>query len=210
MPLAMHSARLSVASARRFAWRHPEWWSVALSFAAWIALLSTPRHPLSHRTTATNLLSWFLMVVAMMFPLVIGQVRQTAFHSLWSRRHRAICFFLTGYAVPWLAFGALIMRVQGELAIDTRAAAITAIVIAVAWQVSPLKRRALRNCHRVMPLAPRGWRASWCCLRFGGQVGAACVCTCWALMLVCTASDHSVLTMGFATMVAIHERSVSQ
>lgn len=209
MPLAMHSARLSVASARRFAWRHPEWWSVALSIAAWIALLSTPRHSLSHRTTAANLSSWFLMVVAMMFPLVIGQVRQTAFHSLWSRRHRAIGLFLTGYVVPWLACGALVILIQDELPVDARAAAIIAIAIAVAWQVSPPKRRALRNCHRVMPLAPRGWRASWSCVRFGGQIGAACVCTCWALMLVCTASDHTALTMGFATMVALHERTGS-
>ena len=75
-------------------WRHPEWWSVALSIAAWIALVSTPRHSSSHRSTAINLMFWLLMVVAMMFPLVMAQVRQAAFHSLWSRRHRAIGVFL--------------------------------------------------------------------------------------------------------------------
>ena len=76
------------------------------------------------------------MVVAMMFPLVIAQVRQAAFHSLWSRRHRAIGVFLTGYVVPWLAFGALVILIQGGLTIDTRASAIVAIVIAAAWQAS--------------------------------------------------------------------------
>lgn len=207
MPLAMRFVRLSVDSARRLTWRHPEWWSVALSIAAWIALLSTPRHSLSHRSTATNLLSWLLMVVAMMFPLVAVQVRQTAFHSLWSRRHRAIGLFLGGYVVPWLAFGALVILIQRELAIDARASVIITIVIAVAWQMSPSKRRALRNCHRVMPLAPHGWRANWSCLKFGWRIGAACVCACWALMLVCAASDHSILTMCFVTMVAIQDRA---
>ena len=177
-----------------------------MSIAAWIALLSMPRHSLSHRSTAANLMSWSLMVAAMMFPLVVGQVRQTAFHSLWTRRHRAIGLFLTGYVVPWLALGALVILIQGRLAIEARAFAIMAIVIALAWQVSPAKRRALRDCHRVMPLAPRGWRANWSCVRFGWRIGAACVCACWALMVVCTASDHDMLIMCVATMVAIHDR----
>ena len=134
-------------------WRHPEWWSVALSIAAWIALVSTPRHSASHQSTAINLLFWLLMVVAMMFPLVIAQVRQAAFHSLWSRRHRAIGVFLTGYVMPWLAFGAFVILIQSKLPIERRASVIVAILVAAAWQVSPSKRRALSKCHRIMPIA---------------------------------------------------------
>jgi predicted metal-binding membrane protein len=204
--LAIGSARFGAAPARRLMWRHPEWWSVALSIAAWLALLSMPRHSASHQSTATNLVFWLLMVVAMMFPLVMAQVRQAAFHSLWSRRHRAIGVFLTGYVMPWLAFGALVILIQGELPIDRWASVIVAIVIAAAWQASPSKRRALSDCHRIMPLAPRGWRANWDCLRFGCRIGTACVCACWALMLVCAVSDHGTLTMCVATMVAIHDR----
>ena len=95
-----------------------------------------------------------------MFPLVMAQVRQAAFHSLWSRRHRAIGVFLTGYVMPWLAFGALAIFIQGGLPIDRQASAIVAILVAAAWQASPSKRRALSSCHRIMPLAPRGWRAN--------------------------------------------------
>ena len=126
-------------------WRYPEWWSVALSIAAWIAILSMPRHSPSHQSTATNLMLWLLMVVAMMFPLVIAQVRQAAFHSLWSRRHRAIGLFLTGYVVTWLAFGALVIFIQGQLAIDARASAIVAILIAVAWQAVALETPRARQ-----------------------------------------------------------------
>ena len=205
--LAIGSARLSVASGRRLMWRHPEWWSVALSITAWMALLSRPQHSAAHQSTAINLMLWLLMVVAMMFPLVMPQVRQAAFHSLWSRRHQAIGLFLTGYVVPWLAFGALVILTQREWPIDRRSAAIITILIAAAWQGSPSKRRALNNCHRIMPLAPRGWRANWDCLRFGLRIGAACVCACWALMLVCTASDHSILIMCVATIIAIYDRA---
>jgi Predicted metal-binding integral membrane protein (DUF2182) len=205
--LAIGSRRLSLASARRIMWRHPEWWSVALSIAAWIALLSTPRHSASHQSNASNGILWCLMVVAMMFPLVVAQVRQAAFHSLWSRRHQAIGLFLTGYVVPWLAFGALVILIQSRLRIDTRASMIVAIVVAAAWQASRSKRNALRNCHRIMPLAPRGWRANWDCLMFGWQIGTACVCACWAMMFVCAASDHSTLTMCAATMIAIYDRA---
>ena len=188
-------------------WRHPEWWSVALSITAWMALLSRPQHSAAHQSTAINLMLWLLMVVAMMFPLVMPQVRQAAFHSLWSRRHQAIGLFLTGYVVPWLAFGALVILIQNGLPIDKRASAIVAIVIAAAWQASRSKRRALRNCHRIMPLAPRGWRANWDCLMFGWQIGTACMCGCWAMMLVCAVSDHSILTMSVATLIAIYDRA---
>lgn len=205
--LAFGSSRLSAASARRLMWRHPEWWSVALSVAAWIALLSAPQHSASHQSTAINLVFWLLMVMAMMFPLVIPQVRQAAFHSLWSRRYRAIGVFLTGYMAPWLGFGAVVILIQGELAIARRASTIVAILIAAVWQASACKRRALNRCHQVLPLAPRGWRANWDCLRFGWRIGTACVCACWALMLVCAVSDHSVLTMCVATMAAIHDRA---
>ena len=206
--VAIDPARLSVASARRLMWRHPEWWSVVLGLAAWIALVTLPRHSLSHQSTAANVMFWLLMVVAMMFPLVIAQVRQAAFHSLWSRRHRAIGVFLAGYVAPWLAFGALVILIQREFPTDRQAVAIiVAILIAAAWQASPLKRRALDQCHRIMPLAPRGWRANWDCLRFGWRIGTACVCACWALMLLCAVSDHSILAMCAATIVAIHDRA---
>ncbi len=49
--------------------------------------------------------AWMLMVVAMMFPLVIGSVRTVAARSLWRRRHRAIAGFLTGYAGAWFLVG---------------------------------------------------------------------------------------------------------
>lgn len=205
---AIAPARLSVASARRLTWRHPEWWSIALSLASWIALLSVPHHSVSHQSTAINLMFWCLMVVAMMFPLVVAQVRQAAFHSLWNRRHRAIGLFLAGYVVPWLAFGALVVLIQGAFPVDRPAPAIiVAILIAAAWHASPWKRRALSRCHRIMPLAPRGWRADWDCLRFGWRIGTACMSACWALMLVCAVSDHGILIMCAATIVAIHDRS---
>ena len=203
---AMQYAQFSAAAAQRVIWRHPEWWSVGLSLGAWITLVSTPRHSPSHHSMAAKLMWWLVMVVAMMFPLVTAQVRQTAFGSLWTRRHRSISLFLTGYTVPWLLGGALVVVIQGQLPINARASAIIPVLLAAAWQFSPLKFRGLRNCHRVIPLAPCGWRANWSCLKFGWRIGSACLCACWALMMACAFTDHSLLTLCVATLVASRDR----
>jgi len=186
-------------------WRHPEWWCIALSIGAWLALVSMPRHVFAHGTAA-DLSLWILMVIAMMFPLITAQVRDTAFRSVWARRHRSVAFFLAGYVVCWLLFGAAAVSIRERWTLDPKTSALLAITIAVAWQFSPWKTRALRNCHRVLPLAPAGWRADWTCVRFGWRIGGACVGACGALMAACALMDHSMLAMGVATAVATHDR----
>ena len=187
-------------------WRHPEWWSIALSISAWLVLLSMPRHYFSHGAAGADAVLWLLMIVAMMFPLIVAPVRDTAFRSLWTRRHRAIACFLTGYVVCWLVFGAAIVWIRERSSIDLRALAVVAVAIAIAWQFSSWKTRALRNCHRVMPLAPVGWRADWTCARFGWRIGGACIGACGALMAACALVDHNLLTMSVVTAVAMRDR----
>ena len=196
----------SVAAFRHLTWRHPEWWSLALSVAAWLVLLSSPEHYLSHRTIGASLLLWLLMVVAMMFPLVIAQVRDTAFRSLWPRRHRAIACFLAGYLFPWVVFGMAILAIRSTWTVVPSTSAVVGILIAVVWQLSPLKRHALRRCHQVIPLAPRGWRANVSCVRFGWRIGGGCIGACGGLMTACALMDHSMLTMSVATVLAISDR----
>lgn len=202
----MTATTRSFISFRELTWRHPEWWSVALSAIAWLVLLSSPWHHLFHNTSGASLLLWVLMVVAMMFPLVIAQVRDTAFRSLWRRRHRAIAFFLSGYLLSWILFGAVVLAIRARWSVDPIASAVIAILIAIAWQLSPWKRRALRRCHRVMPLAPQGWRANVSCARFGWGIGGSCIGACGALMIACALMDHSLLIMSVVTVLTMSER----
>ena len=108
---------------RLIAWRHPEWWSLALSAGAAAALLVFHTHifaeasahhasrlpPPSIAAAATIAFAqWLLMVVAMMVPLAAGAIRTTAARSLWRRRHRAIAAFLAGYLAPWAIAGVVV------------------------------------------------------------------------------------------------------
>ena len=128
---------------------------------------------------------WSLMAAAMMLPAALPAVRHVALNSLRWRRGRAMAEFLAVYLGIWLAFGALLL---GALALVPRAGAAAtfagALALASMWQLTLPKRRALRACHLSSPLPPRGWRATRGVARFGLRNGAACVGSCWAMMLV--------------------------
>jgi hypothetical protein len=193
----------------RLAWRHPEWWSLALSAVCWIVLLTRTRpHHAVHAIGGMS--EWALMVIEMMFPLAIAPVRMTAERSLWRRRHRAIAEFLAGYVLVWLVVGAIgiwaltTLPVVAWLGWD--GLTIVGLVVAAAWQLAPAKRRALRACHRTAPLAGRGWRADRDCVAYGLTSGGRCVLNCWAMMFACLLSAHSIPVMVAATIVGLRER----
>jgi predicted metal-binding membrane protein len=218
-------------------WRHPEWWSLGLSAGAWLLLATTSASAsdlvaahhhaggavavitgLTGSAAVTGLtgsaaawvLGWLTMVVAMMVPLVLAQIRFVAGRSLWRRRHRAIGGFLIGYLGPWLVIGIGAAGLGVALQADGRVAAswVAALgfVVAAAWQLSPIKWRALRGCDRTIPLSPRGWRADRDCVRYGWLVGGQCLLSCWALMLACMLAGHGVLALAGVTIVTVAER----
>jgi predicted metal-binding membrane protein len=221
----LHAATVTTWSLlrQRVAWRHPEWWSLVLSMLAWFVLVvqsgTAPRFP--HGTPSqvvdddalwAAIGTWMLMVVAMMFPLVVGSIRKTAERSLWRRRHRAIGAFLTGYLASWVMVGAGVIALLASAHLNgahhSPIFGAAGFAIAAVWQLTPIRRRALRACQRTMPLAPVGWRADADCVRFGCTIGARCVTTCWALMLACTLAGHSVPAMACVALVSAADRWV--
>jgi len=201
---------------REFFWLHPEWWTVGLCGVAWALLLwhglSLSGHLQQHHELhgqgvfAGEVWRWMLMVAAMMLPLVIDRVQATAEKSLWKRRHRAIAGFLAGYLLPWLLLGIGVGALRQISWTHSDAAPALSFVVAVLWHQSWMHRRALAVCHRIQPLAPVGWRADLDCLRFGSTVGAACVCSCWPLMLGCAFTGHSLIAMCGGMAVGAAER----
>jgi predicted metal-binding membrane protein len=137
------------------------------------------------------------MVIGMMLPLTLTNVRHVAISSLWRRRHRAIAAFLVGFLAVWIVVQSAIVGTWGLLTplIGWETAAGVAILAAALWEVAPIKRQRLRRCHRTMPLAPRGWRADADCARYGVTTGFSCVTMCWALMVAAAAFSHSFLAM---------------
>jgi hypothetical protein len=184
------SRRLSL---RRLAWRHPEWWALAACAGAWIAILTSHDHGMHHAPApdaASRLGAWGLMIVAMMVPFVVGQIRFTADRSLWRRRHRAIAGFLSGYLACWTLAGVVLLGVGAS-----GAAAGAAFFVAAIWQLTARRRVAMARCHRTAPLAPKGWRADAHTLRYGWSIGGSCVLSCWPAMAACALSGHRIPVM---------------
>jgi predicted metal-binding membrane protein len=199
--------------------RHPEWWPLAISMAAWLSLVSHTQHEMMPLCAgAPPLLSpfvdafsrWILMTVGMMPPLVVLSVRHVGFRSFRDRRHTAVAEFLAGYLGVWIAAGALLLFLLFATDIlagtERRLVAVLAYGAAIVWQLTPFKRQALWRCHRTVPLAIERWRTDLSCLRFGASTGVACLSSCWLLMALPVLTADGVLAMVCLQAAMVHER----
>ncbi len=172
--------------------------------AAW-ALLATMAHAL-HGAPAlsTALALWAVMCVAMMLPAATAAARHVARNSLAWRRGRAVGGFVAVYLGLWVAFGAVVLAVASLLPAPTAPVLAALLLVAAGYELTPLKLRALRGCHRSVPLAPTGPRAALSLVRFGLVNGGSCVASCWALMLfmALVTSGHLFWMAGLTAIVS--------
>jgi predicted metal-binding membrane protein len=208
---------------RYVAW-HPEWPVAAVAAAAWLALVAIEarapaaahhHHPgggagAGAAGPLADLGHWTLMTVAMMVPAALPAIGYVALNSLVPRRGRAMALATAAYVAVWLPFGAAALALR-HAAVDgagARPAALVAAtaVVAVAWQATRAKRRAVLACGTTVPLPPRGARADLACLRFGLRHGERCLRSCWALMLVMAAATGpgalGLMAVGTAVTLA--------
>jgi len=158
--------------------------------------------PLATASLAAGTPMWALMAAAMMMPTAMPAVQHASLTSLYWRRRRAALEFLVVFLGLWTAFSVLAL---GPLMTLEPAASPFALPVALAaaalWQLTPLKLRALRACHRSRPLPPRGWRASLGVANFALHNGAACLISCWAIMVAAAVSGPGRL-LWMATLTA--------
>jgi predicted metal-binding membrane protein len=155
-------------------------------------------------------LSWFAMLLAMMTPVIWQPLSHLWSRSLAQRRWRAATLFCCGYFTVWMAavailtLGAVGLRVLSGGPLQSFA---IAGIIALLWQATALKLKFRRRCHVLPPLPAFGWGAEAASLRFGAQIGGACVGTCWAIMLVpLTAEAAHTPLMLVAAVLMLAER----
>jgi|SRR3954447_13740042 predicted metal-binding membrane protein len=169
-----------------------------LCTAAWIWLLADPggwtaqAHCAAMGSgslppAASLAAGWALMLVAMMSPALILPISHVRLSSFKRRRARAIVLFAVGYGAIWMAVGGVLMA--GALAArgwapDSYLPAAGVILLAIVWQLSPVKQRCLNRCHAHTELAAFGVAADLDAFRFGASHGVWCAGSCWALMLV--------------------------
>ncbi|HEY0644801.1 MAG TPA: DUF2182 domain-containing protein [Nocardioides sp.] len=134
---------------------------------------------------------WVVMMAAMMFPSVSPTV---ALYARMSRSRVLPVAFTAGYLATWAAAGVVAFLVgQGA----TRAApdalgwdgaghevAGVALLVAAAYELTPLKDVCLGKCRSPLGTLLGSWRAGGTgAFRMGLANGAWCVGCCWALMV---------------------------
>jgi predicted metal-binding membrane protein len=154
--------------------------------------------------------NWLLMAPAMMLPSALPAARHVALNSRWRRRQRASAVFVVTYLAVWLLFGLVVVSVAGWAHLPTGASwpLVLALVVAAGWELTAVKRRCLRGCHRTVPLPPDGWKADAACIRFGLRYGWSCLGACWALMLPMALAGHASLLMVVLTAVVVAEEGL--
>ena len=185
----------------RISARHPEWWMILLSAAAWVFVAGGS--PESHAEVSgpgARAAALAAMVVAMMLPLTAGRLREMARSTTSPFRHRAAAAFVAGYMAVWM-LAMIAIDAAWRLTLSAAGWAVAAgivIAAAVLWEAAPGKWRQVPHGHgRRMDAGSAG---------SGAVAGASCVASCWALMAACVVFAHSLPVMAAFFLVQLHGR----
>jgi predicted metal-binding membrane protein len=141
--------------------------------------------------------AWAVMMAAMMLPSALPMIGLYAA----TRRNAAdtipgavsVALFTLVYVALWATTGMPIYLASvalSGLGSDVRAQVIAGVlVVAGAFQLSPLKQVCLRHCRSPLGFFLGHWRAGWRgALAMGWAHAAYCLGCCWALMVVLVAA----------------------
>lgn len=151
--------------------------------------------PWTAATFALMAAMWAVMMVAMMLPGAAPMVLTYAApqrHRRQAPPHDATLRFAFGYLVVWAGFSVLAAALQWRLdslallspvmATANAVLAGGALVIAGAWQLTPLKQGCLVRCRSPVEFLTRHHRSGP--FGLGLRHGLFCLGCCWALMLL--------------------------
>jgi predicted metal-binding membrane protein len=165
--------------------------------------------------TGLGTLGWFLgvwvvMMAAMMFPSVAPTV---ALYSRMTRERSPLApiVFSAGYLLVWGAVGLLAFAIAvaggwvagGVLAWDRagRWVAGATLLVAAAYELTPLKTVCLAKCRSPLGFLVGSWREGLPgALEMGVRNGAWCAGCCWALMASLFALG--IMSIGWMALVA--------
>jgi predicted metal-binding membrane protein len=161
-------------------------------------------------------LSWVVMMSAMMFPSIVPMVLTFGFVQRRRRDRGSVervvssCVFVSGYLLTWTAFGLLAYGLYvgvRSLSIPElswhrggRYLAGGMLLAAALYQLTPVKDACLGRCRAPLDFVLAQWRdGALGALRMGVVHGAWCVGCCWGLM----AALFALGVMSLTWMIAI-------
>lgn len=105
-------------------------------------------------------------------PTTVPHPRYLGFNTRRARRQRSLALFALGYPAVRLAPGLLFAVAP----LPVPASVLAALVLAAgAWELTPVKRRALRRCCRTLPAGFTGPSADAAAVEYGLRHGLACL-----------------------------------
>ena len=157
---------------------------------------------------------WSLMMVAMMLPSAAPMILLFARLSSQSEHGSARTIgFAACYLFIWILFSALASVSQAGLVsmaaaseealrlVDNKIAGIL-LLLAGAYQLSPLKAACLDHCRSPLAFLMQGWRPGWRgAMRLGMRHGLYCLGCCWALMLLLFVAG--VMNLAWIAVLAV-------
>lgn len=196
---------------RRLTDSHPEWWITPVAVVLWVGVTvhGDPRN-VAVGSTADVLHAaghWTIMAVAMMLPLAAPGARRAGLGAVWRRRRATVAWYAVGFVGPWLAYGVVASGVGHAAGLPAQSPVwlgATALV-ALGWQGSVVRRRAMLRCGPTAGPARRGLLATSSVAVSGARHGCRCVLTCWASMLIMVANPHPGM-MGVLLTLHLYER----
>jgi predicted metal-binding membrane protein len=161
------------------------------------AWMMTPRWDGAHVTLLWAM--WAVMMAAMMLPSALPVL--LLYGTVVGRKHGApraaiqVYAMAGGYLLVWTLFSVgatLLQRLLSRLLLLTPmmemaspAAAGGVLLLAGAYQLTPLKWACLQTCRSPLSFITRSWRAGTMgAVRMGFEHGGYCLGCCWALMLL--------------------------
>lgn len=186
---------------------------LSVSGVAWVAMIAVMRGmamPEMEASAVDGLVFcgvWALMMAAMMLPTALPMFR------LYSRMAGSTpAGFVLGYLLDWSIAGAVAYLAyallrgsvvsMAEISTLSRPAAIVVILVAAAYQLSPLKNVCLRHCRSPLAFVMNHWHTGLAgALRMGLEHGTWCLGCCAGLMALLFALG--VMNIGWMVILAL-------
>lgn len=192
--------------------RHAELPVMALVFAAWIYMGWEGWQARRWTCCAPGAggleeaAGWLLMVVAMMLPAALPNIRDIAARSYRTMRAPLSFAYIGGYLSTWALAGSLLLAFE-PLSPGWRLRCAASFCLAgVAWAFHPARRVFFVRCHVRIALRPQGYGAYADVLRQGSINATGCIGGCWPLMMACALAHHHFVMMIAGTVLVLSER----
>ena len=167
---------------------------------------------------------WMIMMIAMMFPTAAPMI--LTFHQVQAgKQGRGETFvsswvFVAGYMLVWGAMGVVAFAgamgaemIAGHVGLSTATAARfggALLMVAGAYQLSPLKDLCLAKCRTPIGFILTSWRDGyWGAVRMGLEHGLFCLGCCWLLFLALfPLGIMNVAAMAVVTLLIFAEKTL--